>query len=383
MFSRFHSRNSAITFDVGTAGIRAYQVTSRAGHLLNRESMLVELPPSRSEGNDAPPTPDYSRLARMVGQGSFLGSEIALVLSPPDVGFCTLRIPKKALDQPEQRLRQALAWEVAREIRAEAQELEVRYWRLPPGHHQGMNVMAVALPTKQAYDWYELFKREGLYLRRIDVAPCALVHLASRMWAPDENDLWGVLDLGFRRSTLTVVLGRVPVYIRSLAVSSDAWTRRLVDGFEVSRSGAEQIKRAHGIRQSSRGIRPALDNRSLLDAQDTPAVIFGLLREPIDDLVHQISKCFGYVMQSYSEVVATRLMLTGGGANLIGLTDYLELQLDMPVGRLSANEKTASENPAAEDDPNARRWENPIPIPTLVPELAAAVGGALLDLESK
>ena len=242
MFSCFHSRNSAITFDVGTAGIRAYQAASRAGKLSSRDSMLVELPAMRPEGDDARLTPDYSRLARMVGQGSFQGSDIALVLSPPDVSFYTLRMPKKALDQPEQRIRQALAWEVAREVRAEAHELEVRYWRLPPGHHQGMNVMAVALPTKQAHEWYELFKQEGLYLRRVDVAPCALVHLASRMWMPDANDLWGVLDLGYRRSTLTVVLGNVPVYIRSLTISSDVWTSRLVDGFEVSRfrRGANQ-----------------------------------------------------------------------------------------------------------------------------------------------
>ena len=111
-------------------------------------------------------------------------------------------------------------------------------------------------------------------------------------------------------------------------------------------------------------------------------MIFGLLREPIDDLVHQVSKCFGYVMQSYSEVVATRLMLTGGGANLIGLTDYLELQLDMPVGMLATTDGAMPEGLEG-DDRGLQRWESPVPISTLVPEMAAVVGGALLDLESK
>jgi hypothetical protein len=411
MFSRFGWRNSAITFDVGAAGIRAYQVTARGSYLTRRDSLRLELLPAHGQtatssppahgtrsgsGQDdasrmlalpagppeqAVPPPDYARLTRLVGQGNFTGNEIGLVLSAPEVRFCALRLPKNALAQPAQRIRQALAWEVAREMRTDPSALEVRYWPLPPGHHQGLNVMAVALPIEQALAWHERLARERLHLRRIEVSPCALVHLATRMWTPAPNELWGVLDLGFRRTTLTVVLGRVPAYIRSLSVSSDLWTRRVAAGFEVAHAGAERIKRMHGIQPGERGIRPAQRDQTLLGARDTPSVIFGLVREPLDNLTSQINRCFSYVLQNFSDVSASRLLLAGGGANLRGLAEYLELQLDVAVALLATEVETADGTPGSARAVELPPWERPLPNGTIRPETAAAAGGALLDLE--
>jgi type IV pilus assembly protein PilM len=381
VFSGFHSRSSAITFDVGAAGIRAHQVAARGSQLARRDSLRLELLPVQLQEDQGPPAPDYSRLSRLVGQGSFVGSEIGLVLSAPEVRFCALRMPKNAMNQPEHRVRQALAWEVAREMRADAKGLEVRYWHLPPGHHQGLNVMAVALPIEQALAWHELFARDRLRLRRIDVSPCALVHLASRMWTPDEHELWGVLDLGFRRTTLTVVLGSVPAYIRTLSVSSNLWTRRVAEGFEVAQAGAERIKRMHGIQPGERGPQSLQAEQPTPGARDTSSVVFGLLRELLDDLTRQINRCFSYVLQNFSEVTASRLLLAGGGANLRGLAEYLELQLDVSVTPLVSPAATSEGTSPAEGAPESPAWERPLPDTVVRPESAAAVGGALLDLE--
>jgi type IV pilus assembly protein PilM len=381
MFSRFHSRTSAITFDVGAAGIRAHQAAARGAQLARRDSLRLELPPAQLDDDQGIPPPDYSRLARLVGQGNFTGSEVGLVLSAPEVRFCALRLPKNALTQSEHRVRQALAWEVAREMRADAGTLEVRYWHLPPGHHQGLNVMAVALPIEQALTWHELLARDRLRLRRIDVSPCGLVHLASRIWTPADNELWGVLDLGFRRTTLTVVLGRVPAYIRSLPVSSNMWTRRVAEGFEVTHAAAERIKRTHGIQPGERGVRPPKPDQTGPGARDTPGVVFGLLRELLDDLTRQINRCFAYVLQNFSDVAASRLLLAGGGANLRGLAEYLELQLDVSVMPLASSGAPAGDAPGSEPATDYPQWERPLPDTGVRPESAAAVGAALLDLE--
>ncbi len=380
MLSRFRSRNSAITFDLGTAGIRAFQLATRGGHLSTRDCLRLDLLPPHDRADDQPPPPDYSRLARLVGQGSFSGSDVALVLSPPEVRFCTLRLPKKALAQPETRIREALAWEVAREMRADAHQLEVRYWQLPPGHQQGLNVMAVALPIERALSWYELFARDRLRLRRIDVSPCALTHLACRMWTPATNELWGILDLGYRRATLTVVLGQVPTYIRLLSASSDSWTGRLAHAFEVAHAVAEQIKRAHGIRPVERGSRAPQPNQPWLHAEDVPSVVFGLLREPLDDLTHEIKKCFAYVLQNFRDVAASRLLLAGGGANLRGLASYLEHELGLRVAPLT--NALAGQTPARSCQSEPLPWKRPLPDTTVQPEAAAAVGGAIRDVET-
>lgn len=389
MFSRLSPRNSAITFDVGTAGVRAFQATARGPRVTKRDSMQLALLPSQRAADSQPTSPDYSRLARLAGQGNFEGRDVALVLSPPDVRFCALNVPKKVLEQPESKIRETLAWEVAREMRAEAHQLEVRYWPMPPGHLQGMNVMAVALPIERALGWHDLFAAQRLRLRRIDASPCAVAHLVRRLYPPSAKDVWGVLDLGFRSAILTVVFGNTPVYIRTLNASSERWTQKLAEAFDVAPSVAEQIKCRHGIRLGTRGLRSTesdLPAASLQNAPDIPTVILNLLRDSINDLIHEINRCLAYVLQNFNDANVARLFLAGGGANLPGLAEYLALQFDMPVLPLTnvTPESTIlpgeSEVPALPPANAADRILEDAPV---LPETAAVVGGALLDLETR
>jgi type IV pilus assembly protein PilM len=339
---------------------------------------------------------DPAQLSRLVGQGRFSGREIALVLSPPDVEFFPLRLPDQVLTQPPDRVEQALKWEVSRESRHSADNLEVRYWRLPHGHAQQPNVMAVVMPADVALNWCRLVEQHGLVLRRIDVSPCALVRLARCLWTPGDNDVWGVLDLGLRHSTLSVVVGGIPAYIRSLSVSSHDWTQAVAEAFELPTPTAEQLKRQHGVQpgreQVPKGDRPLSGQpegrptrdlshcsaaEHLLHAGDLPSALASVLRESLQTLAHEVGRCFSYVMQSFPDSTVECLLLAGGGARLAGLPTILEAELGLPVRLLAI--------PTASDAPP---WEHPIQDerrdagPPLDPQAAASLGGAILDLEA-
>jgi Tfp pilus assembly PilM family ATPase len=101
-----------------------------------------------------------------------------------------------------------------------------------------------------------------------------------------------------------------------------------------------------------------------------------LLREPLDDLVDEIKRCFAYVMQNFPELAASRLLLAGGGAKLPGLPAYLEADLGLSVAPLS---NVPATQPCQTEPP---RWERPLPSTVVQPEAAAALGAAILDVES-
>ncbi len=379
MVSWLRSRRSAITFDFGATGIRAYQLAQRGGCPRLCDALQLERTPSAEadpplaepgavKGPPALPTFDAAQLARMIGQGRFDGDEVALVVSPPEAQFFPVQLPEAVLAQPTARIIQALTWEVAQQSRRSADEVEVRYWRLPPGRGSQANVMAAVLPAKLALEWCDLLARHRLSLRRIEVAPCALVRLARYAWTPAENDLWGVLDLGLRHSTLTVVVGTVPTYIRSIAASTHQWTRLLAAAFEVTYPVAEQLKREHGVAPTSRGIRAEAAGHSLLRASDLPGAFSSVLLEPLRTLAHEVGRCFGYVMQSFPDQGVKRLFVSGGGGDLRGLPAILQAELEIPVSTLA----TSPEVP----------WEHPLADVRVVPRAAAALGAALLDLEA-
>lgn len=378
MVSWLRPQRSLITFDLGAAGIRACQVQrsrragnrGRAGGLTLRDSLHVERRSATENDKATPPIVDAAQLDRLIGQGAFCGRDVALILSPPEVQFLPLHLPPQALAQPRQRIEQALCWEVAQASRKSGDELEVRFWHLPAGRGQQANVMAVAMAADAAARWGEEFARCRLALRRIDVSPCALVHLACRAWTPTEQDLWGVLDLGRRHSILTVVVGAVPTYVRELSISPHDWTQRLSEAFEVSHAVAEELKRQHGVRPTERGLGQSSRARNPLAAGDIQDAVSSVLRESLETLAHETTRCFSYVFQSYPDVNLRRLFLAGGGASIPGLADGLGANLGIDVTVL-----------ATAGQPDDDTWERPLPDVPFEPQVAASLGGAMLGLE--
>jgi Tfp pilus assembly PilM family ATPase len=373
------ARRSAITFDVGAAGLRAYQLRQRGQDLVPCDALAFERTPTDPSGRTEPPTApvvDAAQLSRLIGQGHFVGPDVALVLSPPDVQFLPIRLPAQALAQSAERIEQALKWEVAQESRHGAENLEVRHWTLPAGVGQSANVMAVVASSELVLRWCDLLEQQRLTLRRVDVSPCALVRLACCVWAPAEGDLWGVLDLGLRHSTLTVVIGRSPTYIRSLSVCAHHWTQKLAEAFEVPYATAEHLKREQSVQATDRGVRAAAEGGNLLQAADLSGAFSGVLRESLRVLAQETGRCFSYVMQGFPDTSVKHMFLAGGGAGLSGLPAVLGAELGIPVSLLATDGKTGRESLAA---------QRPDPFfgVALPPQAAAALGGAILDLEGE
>ncbi len=354
------ARRSAIAFDVGAAGVRACQLRRRGAGAQLCDRLSVER--TGAVGQAGSPSIDPRQLARLVGQGRFSGRDVALVLSAPEVRFYPLRLPEAVLRQSPERLAQALRWEVARESRESEDSLEVRHWRLPPGSGAAPNVVAAAIPAATALEWCRYLEEHGLILRRIEAAPCALVRVGTWLWEPAPGELWGVLDLGLRHSTLTVVVGRTPTYIRTLSVATRDWTRQVSEAFDVPPALAERLMRAHGVNPAVRGPGTRRSSDGPTVTSDLPAAVTSALRDSLLTLAHETGRCFSYVMQSLPEATVRGLLLAGGGARLGGLPALLSRELDVPVSVLEPR----GEAGGFEADPGD----------------AAALGTALLDLEA-
>ena len=354
-------RTSAVVFDAGQGGVRAAQARGRGAQRALTDLLAVEFVAGEPPTGGAPSLTDparLGRLARLIGQGRFRGRDAAVVLAPPDVYYHAMRFPESALKQSPQRVIEALAWELARETRADAAELEVRYWELPHGHREGFNVMAVAMPARNAELLADALGAHELRLTRIESSASALARAARLSVDPGSRDLWGILDVGRTRSQLIAVVGETPVYVRSLPISSDEWTRLLAEGFEVSPAVAETLKRAHGLLGSDRAECEASP------LEDVSGVSMRLLRASLERLVREINVCLSYALQYYADTNVTRIELAGGGARMRGLREYLESIIGVPVGIALGGAAGARLRADAG------------------PEAAAAIGAALLELEA-
>jgi Tfp pilus assembly PilM family ATPase len=362
-------RYSAIVFDLGATGWRACQLRRRGATVETFENLRLDLPPESIPRGEAP-DPSASvedpaarlaaRAARLMEQARFRGRDVGLVLSPRDVQFHALAVPPGLLSQSPQRVQEALRFELSHIARSDPAKLEIRYWSLPDAAAARHNVMAVTMDRSLAQAWVRRMEEQGLHLRRLDVAPLAQARLGSHLFPSSESDLWGVLDAGYHQATLTILVGSTPTYIRSMPTSLCTWTARLAQALDIAPTLAEQLHYHHGI--SAGAVAPVEPIQGQLEDQaDLGPLFFSLLREQLTQLADEIVRCLSYVLQAHPETNATRVLLAGSGGALPGLAEFLELHVGLPVAVLRA--------------PDAPRLPGG-------PDLSAALGGALLDLET-
>ncbi len=358
LLQRLQVRHSAITVDPGTGGLRAAQLCAAGGRVRLRDALSLAV-----GGCDAADDEWVQRLARLGEQGDFHGSEMALVLSPPQVRFVPLRLPDAIWDQPAERIEQAVLWELARETRSEPGEFEARWWRLPAGSRGGVNVIAGCMPAEQARGWFDGLGRHGIRLVRIDAAPLALTRLALARWSPQPDDLWLIVDLGSRAAHVTVLVGTIPVYIRSVNAASHQMTTAIARAFESDPDEAEQLKRRCGICAPDQTPEQPESRRQLA------RTLFDVLRQPLETLVNEIEVCSAYALRIYPDLHVRRLLLAGGGASMPGLPGFLRWRLGVEVERLSPPDV----------------FDVPEPLRKCIdsPAAAAVCGAALRDLESR
>ncbi|MBL8877851.1 MAG: pilus assembly protein PilM [Phycisphaerales bacterium] len=357
-------RTSSIACDAGASGARLCQVRANGASRTICEALSLNVS-IRNDGPAGFPTIDTARVARTVANGDFSGRELCLVLSPPLVRFTPLHMPPAVLNQSQSRIESAIKLEVSRGQREPGEDTEVRWWRLPRAVGQQPNIMAVSLPTEAAMACHTQLASVGLQLKRVDVAPCALARAARVLSASPETDVCGILDLGAKQTTLTMVVEGTPVYVRELPLTGPKWTNAIADSLHISPEMAETVKRRAGITGGSASPHEA---EGELTDERLPSVLFSVLRQPLEALVQEIVDCFSYVFRSNHDMHSGRLWLAGGGAKLPGLCDYLEVTCGMsvrPLARSAVSGENAKIDTRCEFDA----------------ESAACFGAALLDAE--
>ena len=142
--------------------------------------------------------------------------------------------------------------------------------------------------------------------------------LPRALLRPGDEDTVLVIDIGKTTTKLLVASGGLPRYVTTLDIGGHALTLAVEKHFGVSEEEAKRVK-------AERGIVPGEGNEEYLA---TMLSTVSVIRE-------EISKRLEY-WQSRPETVAakdpvTRVLLVGGNATVLGLPEYLERALKVPV----------------------------------------------------
>lgn len=188
-------------------------------------------------------------------------------------------------------------------------------------HLDHLDVLIAALPKKTVDPYVSCLKKANLKPLALEIESLAIARALIKNETTDSPVL--LIDLGETRTGFVVFSGNSLRFTSSIPVSSQSFTEIISKALKINPAEAEKLKIKYGLQT---------------DAKEKGSQVFEALIPALSDLVEQIKRYLSYYQThaSHEHLLpdgkgVAKIFLCGGGANLKGLSPFLNTYLKIPV----------------------------------------------------
>ena len=268
--------------------------------------------------------------------GGKLKTKHVVASLPEEKAFLqVIQLPK----MPEEDLKSAVIYEAENYVPLPIEEVYLDSQIVLPlqNHLDHFDVLIAALPRKIVDPYVSCLKKAGLYPKALEIESLAIARALIKKEASPSPAL--LIDLGATKTNFIIFSGYSIRFTSSIPVSSQQFTEAIAKNLNADFKKAEELKIKYGLNVAKKII---LRKKSK-DQQFEKEIIgderiFEALTPALTDLTEQIKKCLSfYQTHAFHEHLPSgkkdveKIFISGGGANLKGLADFLSLELGIPV----------------------------------------------------
>ncbi len=302
--------NNCVGVDVGTASVKVVELERGANGPRLATYGLIELESDLVSNNSADMQQVVSRAITEISKQAQVQSKRA-VSSLPGFSVFTSLIDLPKMNDKE--LSQAIKYEAKRYVPISLDNM-VLDWKVvnvrDVSTKEGlgstsMQVLLTAAPKALVDRYVGIFRGTELKLVGLETEAFAL----TRSLVGNDRAPILVLDIGASATDVIVVANGFPILNRTLEVGGQVLTETIAQSLNVSLGRAEQFKRDLGVRQHGQAMPPAIQsvlNRIVSEVQNTLKLYYAKQQQKI-----------------------VKIVLTGGAAQLGGLSNYLESEINI------------------------------------------------------
>jgi type IV pilus assembly protein PilM len=194
----------------------------------------------------------------------------------------------------------------------------------------------------------------------IDIDTFALQNCYEINYQPDNSQVVTLLNIGASTMNVNIVRGTQSLFTRDITVGGSQFTDVLQRNLGLSFQEAEAVKR--GVLNSSENV----DEKA----------IEPLMNNVTEMVAMEIQKTFDFYRATNEDgenVQVQKILISGGGSKLPGLSEELSARLELPVEVL---------DPFRSIKVDTRKFD-PDYLSEIMPEMAVAVGLAVRGVEAK
>lgn len=299
--------------DIGTSSIKVVEMSSWAGRkkLENygeiSASVLYKKPFRTFEKTILLlSSKDIARAIKaVIEETKIKSSKVAFSIPDFSTFFTTFELPPMT---PEE-IPQAVRAEARRHVPLPLGEVTLDWQILekPINTRKGkVKILLVTVPNEIINQYQRIAADLNLELLALEAE---IFGMMRSLVDKDEKGILGLIDIGARSTTCSIISKKVLNISRSFDLSGNSLTERIAKGLSVDYKKAEDIKKKHGILSSQEDV-----NRN--NSRD-------ILIPLIDLIINQIDKVFkSFYLKEKKEV--KKIILSGGTALLPGLLEYFQ-----------------------------------------------------------
>lgn len=337
----------AIGVDIGTRSIRVAEINinkeppvlSKVGFMKIPEGLVVD-------GEIAEIGGVSNALKDLWRTGGFEKRDIIL-------GIANQKVIVRVVDLPlmsEDELKGAIRFQAADYIPMPVEETIIDFeilkeFEVREGEKM-MKVLLVAAQREMIQSFVDVFASAGLVPKSVDVKSFALMRslIPRSKFLPSETEQETaksavcLLNIGAGVSNMIVLDEMMPYFVRILMFGGNDFTKAISDQMAISEDEAESLKLAVSEPQKGKKKSAAVQEKETRAGE--------ILRPKIQQFVREIRRSIDYCLDQTGCKPPEKIIVSGRGSQVVGLTDDLEksLQINVEAGKPLQNIKVGRLN---------------------------------------
>lgn len=358
--SFFESKESAIGLEIEAFSLRAVELKKSIPYKLvhyaaeELESGIVK------DGEIIEAEDVVQALKRLWQKGKFAGKKVILGIANPKVFIRQVELPY----MEDSALRNAINFQAQEYVPFPPEELILDYHVLNEFEGEDkqrmLEVLLVAAHKEMVNTFCQAVEKAGLYVETVYLSSLALVHSMFEPVADSNNMLVTgneenmdmstvIVKIGADVTSIVVVEKGFARFARTMTIGGNDFTQIISNRLGISFKEAEEIKKNFlptcsaaclsltsfegGKPESEQSTKPV--RKDGLGVIEKPEEVAEMLRDEANKFIAELRRSLEYYFgEEIDKESIERIILTGGGAELVGFDEYIgeKLKIDTKKG---------------------------------------------------
>ncbi len=320
-------RRSYLGIDIGTTSIKIVELTESGGRPTLKNYGVLESYGHLERLNNAIQTSSLKMLDRetaellnMLLKQLRVGTRDAIVSLPSFLVFTAL-LDVPAMSPTE--TAQAMQYQARAFVPLPISEVSIDW--LPVGEYEDdkgikhQQIFLISVPNEQIRKYQRIFKAAGLNLKALEIEGLSL----ARIFTTGDPTTTLIVDIGARSTAICVAERGVLRYNAQIDWASGSLTQAISSSLSINVKRAEELKKQNGLLGTGGEYE-----------------LSTLMMPMLDVILSEVKRVKDNYEKNYRGKIE-RIILSGGGSNLLGLEKYVHEQFNLPAIKADPFSKVA------------------------------------------